>query len=76
MASKITGFNSYGFFLWGTIKQYVYRERIDNREELEGRVIEAFAIVTPEMLRNAQQSLLQRARLCIQCDGGHFEHLL
>lgn len=64
------------FFLWGTIKQYVYRERIDNREELEGRVIEAFAIVTPEMLRNAQQSLLQRARLCIQCDGGHFEHLL
>ncbi|XP_071576602.1 uncharacterized protein, partial [Temnothorax nylanderi] len=64
------------FFLWGTVKQYVYRERIDSREELEGRMIEAFATVTPEMMRNAQQSLIRRARLCIQCGGGHFEHLL
>lgn len=68
--------NPLDFFLWGTVKQYLYRERINSREELEERIIEAFATVTPEMLRNAQQSLIQRARLCIQCGGEHFEHLL
>ncbi|EZA61385.1 hypothetical protein X777_12292 [Ooceraea biroi] len=64
------------FFLWSTIKQYVYHERIDSREELQNKIIEAFAIVTPEMVHNTQRSLLRRARLCIECNGGHFEHLL
>lgn len=64
------------FFLWGTVKEYVYQEQINTREELEGKIIEAFATITEEMLLNAQQSLIRRARLCIQCDGGHFEHLL
>jgi len=64
------------FFLWSTVKHYIYRERINNREELNEKIIEAFATITPEMLRNTQQNLIRRAQLCLQCDGGHFEHLL
>lgn len=64
------------FFLWGTIKEYVYRERVNSREELQNRIVEAFASINEEMVRNAQENLLRRARLCVQCNGGQFEHLL
>lgn len=65
------------FFLWGTVKQYIYREHINSREELQEKIIEAFATITPEMLRNTQQSVIRRnTQLCIQCNGGHFEHLV
>jgi len=64
------------FFLWSTIKNYVYREQVHSREELHDKIVEAFANVTPEMVSNAQRSLLRRARLCIECDGRQFEHLL
>ena len=64
------------FFLWGTIKEYVYRVPINTVEELNYRIIEAFAIITPEMLERSRQSFIRRAQLCIEMDGGHFEHLL
>ncbi|XP_039310588.1 uncharacterized protein LOC120358899 [Solenopsis invicta] len=64
------------FFLWGTIKEYVYRVPINTVEELNYRIIEAFANITPEMLERLKQSFIRRAELCIEMDGGHFEHLL
>lgn len=62
------------FFLWGHVKEY--KEEIENRLELEDKIIEAFAAVTPQMILNATTSLLRCARLCIECGDGHFEHLL
>jgi hypothetical protein len=64
------------FFLWGHIKQYAYKEQIEDRDELEDKIIEAFATITPDMVLNATTSLLRRAQLCIECHGGHFEQLL
>lgn len=63
------------FFLWGHLKEYVYRETINNMEQLQGRIDEALATVTPEMIAAAQRNLIRRARLCIRMGGGHFEHL-
>jgi len=54
----------------------VYKEQVHDRAELVNRIIEAFALVTPEKINGAVRSLLRRARLCIECNGGHFEHLL
>lgn len=64
------------FFLWGHIKNYVYKESIDSRIELQNKIIEAFATITPNMVANAATSLLRRAQLCIECNGGQFEQLL
>ncbi|EZA46664.1 hypothetical protein X777_03722, partial [Ooceraea biroi] len=47
-----------------------------NREELHHRIVEAVASISPDMIRNAQQSLLRRARICIDANGAQFEHLL
>jgi hypothetical protein len=69
--------NPLDFFLWGHVKNVVYRHPIDTEEQqLKGRIQEAFATITPEMVRNSKRSLLRRARLCLQMNGGHFEHLL
>jgi hypothetical protein len=45
-------------------------------EQFRGCVQEAFATITPEMVTNSELSLLRLARLCLQMNGGHFEHFL
>lgn len=62
-------------FLWAYIKEKVYATPVNTLEELEGRIMEAFATITPEMLQNVRRNILERTRLCHMEGGGHFEHL-
>jgi hypothetical protein len=64
------------FFLWNQFKDYIYREPVDTLEELENRLQESIATLTPVMLRNIQNNLLRRAALCIEVGGRQFEHLM
>jgi hypothetical protein len=64
------------FFLWGHMQNYIYFEPIATLEELNGKIVEAIATITPEMLQNTKRSLIRRANLCIEMHGGHFEQLL
>jgi hypothetical protein len=45
-------------------------------EQFRSYVQEAFATITPEMVTNSKLNLLRLARLCLQMNGGHFEHFL
>jgi hypothetical protein len=63
---------SYG----GYVKNVVYNRPIHNEEDLRNRLQKAFATITPEMVRASKLNLLRRAQLCLQMNGGHFEHLL
>lgn len=38
-------------FFWGHIKEYVYRNPINNSEELEERIIKTIASIIPEMIQ-------------------------
>jgi hypothetical protein len=53
------------YFLWGYMKNYVYREPVNSLEQLDDRLHEALATITPQMIQGAQASLIRRARLCI-----------
>lgn len=69
--------NPLDFFLWGHLKSNVYRLPIDTEADLRARIQDALGSVTTEMITNATtRSLLRRAQLCLQMNGGHFEHLL
>lgn len=68
--------NPLDFFLWAYLKEYVYRQPVATIEELEDRLREAIATVTPQMLENMQMNLLRRAAMCVQMGGGHFEQYL
>jgi hypothetical protein len=62
------------YFLWGHLKNYIYREPVNNLEELNDRIHEALTSVTPNMLRMARENLIKRARLRLHMEDGHFEH--
>jgi hypothetical protein len=58
----------------------VYSNRVkpDNRKELMNRIRIAVEELNErgDIINNTVQHLLKRVRLCLENDGGHFEHLL
>lgn len=64
------------FFLWGYLKSKVYRTRVNNVIELRQRIVAAAAAIPPDMIRKATHSVIRRARLCVEKEGGHFEQCL
>lgn len=64
------------YFLWGYIKNYVYKFEIQTEDQLQRLVLEAFASITPAMLANVLDSSIRRCYLCLENDGSLFEHLL
>lgn len=64
------------FFLWGYIKNWVYKHNFNNLQELRNCVEDAFNSITQEMLTNAINSTVRRAYLCLEEQGNIFEYLL
>lgn len=64
------------FFLWGFIKEKVYKTPVHTREELLNRLREAFALITPEMLRKLVPNIVRRAEICVEHEGRHIEQYL
>lgn len=70
--------NPLDFYFWGYLKTLVYQIPVNTREELKERILNAFNIIRskPQQVKTSKSSLMRRCRLCIQTNGGHFEHLL
>ena len=66
------------FYLWGHMKSIVYKEKSNSKEELLRRIMEASRKIRnkPETLRKSVHSILKRAQLCTEANGGLFEHLM
>ena len=70
-------FNPLDFFYWGHLKTLVYEGAPpENDAELERRIRDAAHTIPAEMVAKATNSVVNRARLCIQERGCHFEQLL
>ena len=62
------------FFLWGYLKQKVYRTDPANLADLQNRITrEVQALRRTRMGRRAVQGMVRRARRCIELDGGQVE---
>lgn len=64
------------FFLWGHLKNLVYKTAVNNRHELIQRIEAAVATIDNDMLHRVQDNIVRRAALCIEVGGDNFEHLL
>lgn len=64
------------YFLWGYVKDLVYRIPPTTPENMRERIREAFNTVTPLMLENVNRSLTNRLNLCLQQNGRVFEYLM
>lgn len=62
------------FFLWGFLKQIVYKKRFENLEELKEEITRSFEYISPEMLRRTfHDNLPKRIGTCVEMGGGHVE---
>lgn len=64
------------FFLWGYVKERVFRTTVDNLHELRNRIIENCLLPDDEMLERVRESFIHRIFMCLSQRGAHFEHLL
>lgn len=64
------------FFLWGFLKNKIYKYPSTTEEELRENIERAFEAVQPLQILNATRSLTKRCNSCISHNGGHFEKYL
>lgn len=64
------------FFLWGYLKDKVFRTRPENLDEMCARIVEFCAVPDAEMFENVRESFVERVFVCMHEHGKQFEHLL
>ena len=63
------------FFLWGTLKNVIYRRTINTRDELRLRILHAFASLNRRSISRSVLRIRQKINDCITVQGNIFEHL-
>jgi len=60
------------------MKSEVYKRRVDARDELQYRILDAAATIKKgeDQLRRTARDPSARVARCVEADGGIFEHLL
>lgn len=76
MASTLPGYDPYGFFYWGHLKDRVYKNRPLNLDHLRERILYESTLITPEVLNNTIGEFYDRLGYCLANNGQHFEHLI
>ena len=66
------------FCLWEWMKNEVYKEKVNTRDELVARIMNSAALIKQERqddLRRATRIISKRVEKCIEFHGGIFEHV-
>lgn len=64
------------YFLWGYLKNEIYKTPVQNAEGLRNKIITACRQINRRSIVRAIQRLPRRLQLCIGQNGAQFEHLL
>jgi len=64
------------FFLWGYVKDYVFRELPTTITELKAKIRDAISSISEDTLKNVVKNTEFRIRYLIRQNGAHFENLL
>lgn len=77
MAAEIPRSNPVRFFLGGYVKNVVYKNQYENVHELQAELRRIILNIHHTIIKKSTGSeIMKRARLCIEQDGKHFEHLI
>ena len=64
------------FFLWGYLKNIVYKDKPSTLIELSSRIEQACAQLQPSICEKVCRSVADRLKLCKTAEGAHFENYL
>nr|XP_034192564.1 uncharacterized protein LOC117609914 [Osmia lignaria] len=67
--------NPVDFYLWGHLRNEVYRQHIKSREEAVARIHAVVKTISVETLRKVQRNVASRAATCFRNQGGFIELL-
>lgn len=65
--------NPLDYFLWGYIKNYVYRQTMADEAATLQLIQDTARIITPEILGASTRAFEHRLLNCLNCNGSHFE---
>ena len=68
--------NPLDFYLWGSLKGKVYRNRPRTLAELKAAITDEVNQISEEELGAVMDNLLKRIDVCIKEKGAHFQHLV
>lgn len=70
--------NKCDYFLWGTLKDFVYSTPVETREDLWNRISNKCTIIKNDiqLLDKVDFNFRRRVHLCLRENGGHFEQHL
>ena len=71
--SKISRYHPFRLFLWGYVKDKVYRTPVHDVETLQSRIIDVLATVNEEMLKNTWREIEYRLDILKATNGAHVE---
>jgi hypothetical protein len=63
------------FFLWGYLKDIVYKSKPRTLSDLKQSIISAFSSLDSDLCKKVCESVPERLQRCIDADGYQFEHL-
>ncbi|KAJ4441815.1 hypothetical protein ANN_11674 [Periplaneta americana] len=63
------------FFLWGFVKDKVYRNPVTDIAELSGRIYREIGLFTPEMLSRVWQEIEYHLDIALATNDAHIEHI-
>jgi hypothetical protein len=63
-------------FSMGHLKEIAYKDNPRTQNDLKKAISQAINDITPTMVRGLSGSVRNRVQLCLQENGGHFQHLL
>ena len=63
------------FYLWGTLKDVVYRRKLSMLGDLHAEIRPACAATPINTSTEVAQSTAHRCNRCLASNGNHFEHL-
>lgn len=64
------------FYLWGTLKNIVYRRKPATLAALREEIETACAAIAEDTFANVARTVVQRTQKCVDAHGVHFEQLL
>lgn len=64
------------FFLWGHLKNNVYKTPIKDLAQLKTKIKNEIESISSETLCDVFKNISKRMKLCIEVDGNHFESLV
>ena len=65
--------NPCDFFLWGHLKERVYKPMPQNMQDLKCRIKEECRKIPQDMIRRSVMHMKERAALCVKFKGGAFD---